>query len=274
MDTREIKLITTVIFLILIIIIVMSILLVIILLFYKKEKEKHKYELELLKIENQKIILNTQLEIQEQTFSQISREIHDHIGQRLTLARLYINGLSVSINKHQKDVLKESSTLIEEAIGDLKHLSRSLTANIIRDEGLLQALKLEIERVSKITSLGIEMYYADNLPFLSMENELIVYRIIQEAIQNIIKHAKATHVNISLSFSNNILLLEIRDNGKGFDLSAFKAAPKSQKSGLENLKKRASLLQGEFDIHSEEGKGTFLQFRIPIQQKLTPYAAS
>ena len=183
MDSREIKLITTVIFLILIIIIVMSILLVIILLFYKKEKEKHKYELELLKIENQKFILNTQLEIQEQTFSQISREIHDHIGQRLTLARLYINSLSESIDKYQMDALKESSTLIEEAIGDLKHLSRSLTANIIRDEGLLQALKLEIERVSKITSLRIEMNYADNLPFLSLENELVIYRIIQEAIR-------------------------------------------------------------------------------------------
>jgi signal transduction histidine kinase len=252
----------------------MSILLVIILLFFKKEKEKHKYDLELLKIENQKFILNTQLEIQEQTFSQISREIHDHIGQRLTLARLYINGLSESINKYHMDALKESSALIEEAIGDLKHLSRSLTANIIRDEGLFQALKLEIERVCKITSLRIEMYYADNLPFLSLENELVIYRIIQEAIQNIIKHAKATHVNISLSFSNNILFLEIRDNGKGFDLSAFRSTPKPHKSGLENLKKRATMLQGEFDISSEEGKGTFLQFRFPNQQKLTPYAAS
>ena len=252
----------------------MSILLVIILLFFKKEKEKHKYDLELLKIENQKFILNTQLEIQEQTFSQISREIHDHIGQRLTLARLYINGLSESINKYHMDALKESSALIEEAIGDLKHLSRSLTANIIRDEGLFQALKLEIERVCKITSLRIEMYYADNLPFLSLENELIIYRIIQEAIQNIIKHAKATLVNISLSFSNNILFLEIRDNGKGFDLSAFRSTPKPHKSGLENLKKRATMLQGEFDISSEEGKGTFLQFRFPNQQKLTPYAAS
>ena len=244
-------------------------------IFILNQKKFH-FNKHLLKVESefQENMLLTQLEIQEQTFQQISREIHDHIGQRLTLARLYINGLSESVEPNQQDALHESSALIEEAIGDLKHLSRSLTANIIRDEGLLEALKLEIERVSKITSLRIEMYYADNLPFLSLENELIIYRIIQEAIQNIIKHAKATHVNISLSFSNNILFLEIRDNGKGFDLSAFRSTPKPHKSGLENLKKRATLLQGEFDISSEEGKGTFLQFRFPNQQKLTPYAAS
>ena len=244
-------------------------------IFILNQKKFH-FNKRLLKVESefQKNMLLTQLEIQEQTFSQISREIHDHIGQRLTLARLYINALSESIDKYQMDALNESSSLIEEAIGDLKHLSRSLTANIIRDEGLLQALKLEIERVSKITALRIEMDYADNLPFLSLENELIVYRIIQEAIQNIIKHAKATHVNISLSFSNDTLFLDIRDNGKGFDLTTFRAAPKTHSSGLENLGKRAALLQGVFDINSEEGKGTFLQFRFPNQHKLIPHAAN
>jgi signal transduction histidine kinase len=239
-------------------------------------QKKFHFNKKLLKVESdyQENMLLTQLEIQEQTFQQISREIHDHIGQRLTLARLYINSLLESINITQIDALKESSNLIEEAIGDLKHLSRSLTANIIRDEGLLQALKLEVERVSKITSLRIEMDYGDNLPFLSLENELIIYRIIQEAIQNIIKHAKATHVNISLSFSNRVLLLEIRDNGKGFDLSAFRSAPTSHKSGLDNLKKRAALLQGELNINSEEGKGTSLQFKFPNQQHLNTYATN
>jgi two-component system NarL family sensor kinase len=251
----------------------MSILLVIILLFYKKEKEKHKYEIELLRIENQKFFLNTQLEIQEQTFRQISREIHDHIGQRLTLARLYINGLSGSIPVKEFEAISESSTLIEEAIGDLKNLSRSLTANVIRDEGLLHAMQMETKRVSKITGLKIHLETNDELPFLSIENELIIFRIIQESLQNIIRHAEATSVHLLFIYKSGELLLNIRDDGKGFDPLALHTEGKSKKSsGLENLKKRADLLQGDFDIHSVSGKGTLLQFRFPHHKNISAYA--
>ena len=135
-------------------------------IFILNQKKFH-FNKRLLKVESefQKNMLLTQIEMQEQTFQQVSREIHDHIGQRLTLARLYINSLIKNVDTSQLEAMHESSALIEEAIRDLKNLSRSLTANVIRDEGLLQALKMEIERVSKITSLQIDLYYSDNLPF-------------------------------------------------------------------------------------------------------------
>jgi two-component system NarL family sensor kinase len=238
-------------------------------------QKKFHFNKKLLKVESefQKSTLLTQLEIQEQTFRQISREIHDHIGQRLTLARLYINKLSGSIPQKEFEAISESSILIEEAIGDLKNLSRSLTANVIRDEGLLHAMQLETKRVSKITGLKIDIETNDELPFLSVENELIIFRIIQESLQNIIRHAEASTVHILYIYSSGELLLNIRDDGKGFDPLIQQAQIKLKKSsGLENLKKRADLLHGDFNIHSGSGKGTLLKFRFPYQKNLSAYA--
>jgi two-component system NarL family sensor kinase len=274
MGEKEINLITTVIILIIIIIITMSILIIIILLFYRKEKEKHKYEIDYLNVQNQKYLLGTRLEIQEQTFNQISREIHDHIGQRLTLARLYVNELAPKIDGPELDILHESSSMIEEAIRDLKSLSRSLTANIIQTEGLIPALQLEINRIKKITQTAIELQivHDEKIPFMHEEKELIIYRIIQEALQNIIRHADASNVLICFIFKNNLLELTIQDNGKGFNQDDFKRNRSTQSSGLINLKKRAEMLNGQFNITSSLGKGTTLSFQFSYSTNQNSHA--
>jgi len=264
MGEKEISLITTVIILIIIIIITMSILLIINHLLHRKEKEKHRYEIEYLKIQNQKYLLSTRLEIQEQTFNQISREIHDHIGQRLTLARLYVNKLVSKLDGEELDIMHESSSMIEEAIRDLKSLSRSLTANIIQNEGLIPALQLEVNRVKKIanTDIILEIVHEEKIPFMDEEKELIIYRIIQEALQNIIRHAEANRVILRFVFRDDHLDLTIRDNGKGFDLTTKLVDHSSTSSGLTNLRKRAELLNGEFNILSSVGSGTTLSFHF------------
>lgn len=275
MDPKVIDLINTVILLILVIIITMSILFIITLLYIKKEKQKHAYEIDLLKVKNQKDILNTRLEIQEQTFKHIAREIHDHIGQRLTMARLQINQLgdAVSILHHEK--LFEASNMIEEAIADLKQLSRSITANVIREEGLLSALQIEVNRVKKIVPIEIELAITkeEESPFMPEENELIIYRIVQEAMQNIIKHADARSVLIEMIYNKHNLTMRICDNGRGFDPVANTQKNNFEKSGLSNLKKRAEMLSGNFRIESEPGKGTSLIFQFPHQPTTPDYAA-
>ena len=208
-------------------------------------------------------MLLTQLEIQEQTFQQISREIHDHIGQRLSLARLYINKYSTHSESEQLEVIHESSSLIEEAISDLKQLSKSLTANLIRDEGLLHALQFEVSRICKVIPIKITLDQTGDLPFMDVENELILFRIIQESLQNIIRHAEASRVNIHLIHSSEQLSLFIADDGKGFDLQV-QATPKPGKgAGLSNMRNRAALMNGEMKISTQPGQGTTLQFIFP-----------
>ena len=219
-------------------------------------------------------MLITRIEIQEQTFNQISREIHDHIGQRLTLARLYVNELAPKIEGPELDILHESSSMIEEAIRDLKSLSRSLTANIIQTEGLIPALQLEINRIKKITQTAIELQivHDEKIPFMHEEKELIIYRIIQEALQNIIRHADASNVLICFIFKNNLLELTIQDNGKGFNQDDFKRNRSTQSSGLINLKKRAEMLNGQFNITSSLGKGTTLSFQFSYSTNQNSHA--
>lgn len=241
-------------------------------------QRKFHFNKKLSKVESdfQENILITRIEIQEQTFTQISREIHDHIGQRLTLARLYINKLASKMNANDLDILFESSGMIEEAIRDLKNLSRSLTANIIETEGLIPALQLEINRVKKITQTDIELriIHDEKIPFLDEEKELIIYRIIQEALQNIMRHAEATNVLICFIFKHDYLELTIEDNGKGFNQEDYKRHKSSHSSGLSNLRKRAEMMEGDFSIISSPGEGTTLSFRFAYITKIQKHATS
>ena len=239
-------------------------------------QNKFHFNKKLLKVELdfQESMLLTRIEIQEQTFHHVAREIHDHIGQRLTMARLQVNQVANHVGKLENEKLLEASNMIEEAIGDLKHLSRSITANLIRDEGLLSALEVEINRIKKFVPLQIKLHISKEQepPFMPEENELIIYRIVQEAIQNIIKHAEATQVDIKLIFTEKNLNMNIHDNGKGFDYSFFKGEKLNGKSGLSNLKKRADLLLGSFQIESNPHQGTSLIFQFPLNT-ITVYAA-
>jgi signal transduction histidine kinase len=182
-------------------------------------------------------------------------------------------GDAVSILHHEK--LFEASNMIEEAIADLKQLSRSITANVIREEGLLSALQIEVNRVKKILPIEIELAITkeEESPFMPEENELIIYRIVQEALQNIIKHADARSVLIEMIYNNHNLTMRICDNGRGFDPVANTQKNNFEKSGLSNLKKRAEMLSGNFRIESEPGKGTSLIFQFPHQPTNPDHAA-
>jgi two-component system NarL family sensor kinase len=241
-------------------------------------QKKFHFNKKLLKVESefQESMLLTKIEIQEQTFHHIAREIHDHIGQRLTMARLQVNQAAYNTDKFENEKLLEASYMIEEAIADLKHLSRSITANLIRDEGLLSALQMEIDRVKKIVPIDIELVInkEDDPPFMTEENELIIYRIIQEALQNIMKHSEANKVDIQMTYNNKYLNMIIRDNGKGFEQLAYKTKSDAGNSGLANLKKRTELLCGSFHIDSKPDEGTTLVFQFPLINPKLIYAAN
>jgi signal transduction histidine kinase len=223
------------------------------------------FDKEVLKIKSefQESMLTTQLEIQEQTFGHISREIHDHVGQRLTLAKFHLS--SISIKKEEALVLSDTaSQLIGEAIADLKQLSRSLTSSVIEDNGLLYALEQEIQRIARLVPWKIELRITGDSKFISTDNELIIFRIVQEALQNIIKYAEPQQVFIDFHFTPGQIALEVIDDGKGFYNGRMTQPSSSGKSGLANMKKRTSLLNGTMEIFSSPGNGTKLSFIFPL----------
>jgi two-component system, NarL family, sensor kinase len=205
--------------------------------------------------------LQSQLEIQEQTFQKISREIHDNIGQKLTLAKLYLNTFDFDDRHTAMQQVNDSVNIIGEAINDLSDLSHSMSSEIILNSGLIKALEFEAEQLAK-TALYKIIFSATGSPvFLDTKTELVLFRIVQEALNNIIKHANATVIDINLHYTAALLAMQIKDDGKGFCIDENNTG-----TGLQNIKKRVGTLSGNLTINSTLGIGTEIKIEIPINE--------
>lgn len=220
--------------------------------FENMEKLKHYHENDMLK---------SKLEIQEQTFQNISREIHDNIGQKLTLAKLHLNTLVLCGTTHEVQRVNDAVTMIGEAINDLSDLSRSMSSEIILSNGLIKGLEFEINQLNKTGLYNLKLLVVGEPVFLDTNAELILFRITQEALNNIMKHAGANSIIINLLYEHCNLTLTITDNGRGFLTDKHQFG-----NGLINMEKRATMLNGKFELHSKEGEGTSIKITIPIYE--------
>lgn len=238
---------------------------ILILFLYQKRQVAFLQSLESLKLDHEKNLLKTQLEIQEQTFQNISREIHDNIGMSLTLAKLNLNILELEKIERSRELVTESVDLISKSINDLSDISKSLNSEAISQQGLLNALQLEIERLKKLNRFKIDFLVSGNPVFFESQKELVLFRIAQEALNNIIKHADAKAIFMEVRFNPSEIRLCIRDNGKGFCYSADrKSIQEKMKAGLSNMQIRSSLISGSMHIESEIGKGTTIIVTAPL----------
>jgi len=229
---------------------------------YQQKQNAYYKDIEELKSIHANEMLQSQLEIQEQTFENISREIHDNIGQKLTLAKLHLNTLDINDSGKVPGQLLDSISMIGEAINDLSDISRSMSSEIILNNGLIKALEFEVAQLNKSRLYRIELVITGETVFLDSKNELILFRITQEALNNIIKHAFATAININLHYSEKSVSLNIHDNGKGF----VAKQNCEQGTGIANMKKRANILKGIFSIESKPGIGTNINIQIPLYE--------
>ena len=188
-----------------------------VLFLYQKKNILYYKQLEDVKNSYEKSILQTQLEIQEQTFQDISREIHDNIGLSLTLAKLQLNTIELNNSIKTEENIESSIELITKAIQDLSDISKGLNSEAIKTHGLYNTLKVETEKINRSGKLFVEFSEEGNIVFLDSNKELILYRIAQEALNNILKHAQASRVWIKLTYAIDGIRLSIEDNGNGFE---------------------------------------------------------
>lgn len=229
---------------------------------YQQKQNTYFKELEELKIAHANEMLQSQLEIQEQTFENISREIHDNIGQKLTLAKLHLNTLDMNeINKASVQ-LNDSVSIISEVINDLSDISRSMSSEILLNNGFINGLEFEVAQLNKSRMYRIKLLVTGEPVFLDSQRELVLFRIVQEALNNIVKHAAAACISIHLHFHSRVLTLKIIDDGKGFEQEHYT----NHGTGLTNMKRRAGFLEGRFNIESKPGKGTVINIEIPLYE--------
>lgn len=229
---------------------------------YKIKKKEHNAMLQNQHNEHQQELLTTQLEIQTQTMQHIGREIHDNIGQKLTLASLYTQQLAYENKAPQiNDNIENISQIINESLSELRALSKSLTDNSIESNSISSLLETECIKINELKITKVIFTTNDTKIKLEYQQKSVLLRITQEFIQNSIKYANCKNISVSLHKSNNLLQLNLADDGKGFDVIASQLAKSG--IGLNNMKKRAEIIGGKYDIQSNSN-GTKVVVEIPI----------
>lgn len=199
----------------------------------------------------EKELATSQVEIKEQTLNYIGQELHDDLGQKLSVVRLRQNQLIAKLKNAEKEELNELNELLGECIQDIRNLSKTLITEQIIHFGLAESIEREVHRIQKLKLLKIEFITQKQDIDISPKHGLILFRIVQESINNILKHSKAKNVFIRMEDDCRILRINISDNGKGFNTNDIQDG-----SGLKNMELRAKLIHAELSIQSELNKGT------------------
>ncbi len=231
---------------------------------YMRRKQKNLIEKQQLKSQYQQELLRTQLEIQEQTLRTISQEIHDNIGQVLSLAKLNLNTMEIDKKEELQEKIVDSKKLVSKAIQDLRDLSKSMNTDNIEAIGFVKAIEYELELIRK-TGFKTELNVEGNVIRLEPQKELILFRIFQEVLNNIIKHAEANSILSKIQYAPHQIRISIKDNGKGFDLTPMNDNSLSSYGlGIRNMHNRARLINSDFTMSSTTGEGTEVVITVPL----------
>jgi len=233
----------------------------VVIFFIAFQRRKNKFLIERLEAQQrfQEELSNSQLEIQEQTFKNIAWELHDNVGQLLSVANLQLNMLMNNSGSEIQEQIKETKDVIVATVEEVRSLSKTLNTDVILHNGLVKSVEVELERFNRLNFLEAELKIeGDDSKAIKNEDEIIIFRILQEYFSNVIKHARANKLFVHLFYKDDVLAIHIVEDGVGFDTSL-----NSHSSGLRNMKSRAKLLGAEFNLQSAIQKGSTLELTYP-----------
>jgi PAS domain S-box-containing protein len=218
-----------------------------------------------------RLLTSQLLTAQERERKRISMELHDELGQSLAVLKLQIRAIERALGEDQQDLKADSRELLrylDGVIDDIRRLSRDLSPAILEDLGLQSALKYLIDGVSKHYAVSHSFEVEDLDQLFPSEAQIIIYRIFQECLTNISKHAGATEVFIVVREKDGLISLVLEDNGAGFDAAqALARGATGRGLGLAALDERARMLGGALEVRSGPGCGTRVTCIIPVDRK-------
>jgi PAS domain S-box-containing protein len=203
------------------------------------------------------------VDVQENERRNIARELHDEIGQSLAALKFVLNQVSRSAAGIPLPSLNEAQTVVTELIRQVRDMSLKLRPSMLDDLGLLPTLLWYIENYAGQTHIKVGFEHSGLQRTFSPEINTAVYRIVQEALTNVSRHANTLDVNISIWADENKIALKIEDHGRGFTSSALHS---SSSTGISNMRERVRLLEGELNIETVPGVGTCLEAEIPLKK--------
>jgi len=249
-----------------VIILVLTGLIVISLFINQKRKYRHRQEKSEMKNNFNQELLRSQLEIQHQSFESISRELHDNVGTLISIAMVHIRSLTLPAHSHDAQKVTEAESLLNEAMTTLKDISLSINPENITRMGWQRSFITELERLRKTNLFAIH-YAEEGAPFpIELPKQVIIFRILQETLNNIVKHSSGRNIYTNVRFSDPLLVISIKDDGIGFN-----SMTSSRGSGMKNMLARAAMLPATLDIDSSPEKGTAvtLSYKESFTQNLS-----
>lgn len=211
------------------------------------------------RLNQQRLLTQATIDGQERERREIGKELHDNIGQQLATTKLYIDLAKAENASDKLNMLDRATRSITDIINEVRTISHSLVPPSLGDLGLMESVHDLANTICLLQGFQIQIKHEGfNEAGLSENGKLMLYRVIQEALNNIAKHAQATVVQIGLQRHNGMVVLKIQDNGRGF------APGKIRKGlGLHNIRNRAEIFGGSVSIHSAPGAGCTIHITIP-----------
>ncbi len=208
--------------------------------------------------------INALIEGQEKERKRIAEDLHDNIGSVLATLKLHFDNLQINREKkkfNQDELFQKTEKLIDEAYFKVRSIAHAKNAGVIANQGLLVGIQMMAEKITSANTIKIDVIHFGLSKRIENSLEIGVFRIIQELITNILKHAEAKNTTINISQYENTLHIIVEDDGKGFD---YKKTEFKNGMGLNSIKTRIVHLKGTFNIDSTIGKGTSILINIPI----------
>ncbi|WP_341839832.1 sensor histidine kinase [Chitinophaga caseinilytica] len=228
---------------------------------YNARKKKHLEETERMRNAFKTELLQTQMEVQEQTLKTIGNDLHDNINQLLGLMTITLSAVDLSDKEKAAEKISAAEALARRSIREIRALSRLMHGEELVGKGLPHAISFELDWLEKSGRYQVHRKGTLNGMPKHPETELFVFRIFQETLHNIIRHAQATSVTVEQAWVDNILTLTLIDDGAGFDVEAALSNPSGM--GLQNIRKRAAMIGGSAVIKSVPGKGSSVTITVP-----------
>lgn len=226
---------------------------------YQKRKTRVETERRQEREFYEKEILNAQTEIREETMRFISQELHDNISQILTVTHLNLNRLEMD-----SPILVETKSALQNTIHQIRLLSKALNTDNLLEAGLIQSMDFEIARLRQMKRWNIDFFIETEEIPLSQNNQLLLFRIFQELMTNMIKYSQAANIFIELGEENGKYKLTIIDDGNQYDFrQKAKESGLHKGMGLKNILKRIEILKGEIHVTSNTARGMTTTIFIP-----------
>lgn len=222
---------------------------------YQNRMLRHQQELRQKDEERERQVLQSLIEGHEKEQERIGRELHDSIGMEVVTLKLDLYNIRKDLEARGLNTasVEKARADLDLLYNNVRSLSHTMLPYTIQKNGLAASLQKIVDGINQEGSVKAGLHHQFEPTAVTDEKQLAVFRIAQELLQNVLKHAKATEVYISLTQNNNLLMLEIRDNGCGFNTQKPEVW---QGVGLQNISSRVRLLGGQFNIQSVENKGT------------------